>query len=540
MTLYLKYRPQTIEQLDIAEVRRELKNIIGSGKIPHAFLFAGPRGSGKTSAARILAKAVNCEKPKKDGEPCNKCDQCISITKGRSLDIIEIDAASHRGVEDIRTLREAVKLSPAGAKKKVYIIDEAHMLTTEASNALLKTLEEPPEHAIFILATTAPEKLLDTIRSRCTILTFHKATVEEGVKALTRAVKGEDLKVEKGVLEEIARSVDGSFREAHKVLEQLSFGKKKIGVEDVRKLVALGEVQPAALLALLTKKDTRGALEEIDNVVAKGVNLRVYTSEIVGILRRGLLGRFGVETDLPAGKAGIETELGLDVEEIKSLIKLFLRASLELPIAVIPQLPLELVAIQWCEGGEEDSQSIRSPLNSSPAVGGTRSRGLRPASVGDSAPLDPLSNKRGHRSSTASSSSVEKAEELVAREQTSAPKIEGTLEDMWREVMRRTKEKNHSIEALLRATRPLGIEGNVLRIEVFYQFHKERIESDPYRKVIENVAVEVLGKPVRISCFLSPSPKRAADLVNIASEVEEDIVKAAEEIFGQVPKDLEN
>ncbi|MBU2036468.1 DNA polymerase III subunit gamma/tau, partial [Patescibacteria group bacterium] len=167
-TYYLKYRPQTIEQLDIKEIRESLSKILKSGKIPHAFLFSGPKGTGKTSAARILAKIVNCEKPKVKGVPCNKCDQCKSITNGNNIDVIELDAASNRGIDDIRALREAVKLSAAKAQKKVYIIDEAHMLTLEASNALLKTLEEPPSHVIFILATTNPEKLIGTIRSRTT------------------------------------------------------------------------------------------------------------------------------------------------------------------------------------------------------------------------------------------------------------------------------------------------------------------------------------------------------------------------------------
>src|SRR3989344_3080265 len=221
MTYYLKYRSQTLDQLDLEKVRDQLQKIVSSGRVAHALLFSGPRGSGKTSAARILAKVVNCEirdtdkdKDKqsltlrdkqsltlrdkqsltlRDREPCNKCGSCVAITKGSSLDVIEIDAASNRGVDDIRTLRETVKLSPISARMKVYIIDEAHMLTTEASNALLKTLEEPPAHAMFILATTAPEKLLDTIRSRSTLINFYKGTVPEVIRSLKRVVKGEKL-----------------------------------------------------------------------------------------------------------------------------------------------------------------------------------------------------------------------------------------------------------------------------------------------------------------------------------------------------------
>src|SRR3972149_7234623 len=161
MTFYLKYRPQKLDELDLKDVRERLVNIVKSKKIPHALLFSGQKGSGKTSAARIIAKIVNCERrnrknPPADGVPCNKCDQCTSITNGNNIDVIELDAASHRGIDDIRTLREGVMLAPARAKKKVYIIDEAHMLTTEASNALLKTLEEPPSSTVFTLSTSNP------------------------------------------------------------------------------------------------------------------------------------------------------------------------------------------------------------------------------------------------------------------------------------------------------------------------------------------------------------------------------------------------
>ena len=220
MTLYLKYRSQILDELDLQNVRESLKKIVAAKKIPHAFLFSGPKGTGKTSAARILAKVVNCEKPQSWGEPCNNCYQCLSINKGDNLDCIEIDAASHRGIDDIRILRDGVKLVPAKAKIKIYIIDEAHMLTTEASNALLKTLEEPPKHVMFILATTNPEKLIDTIRSRCTQINFRKATSSEIIRSLKRVIKGEKLKTDENSLSIIASVSDGSFRDAIKILEQ--------------------------------------------------------------------------------------------------------------------------------------------------------------------------------------------------------------------------------------------------------------------------------------------------------------------------------
>src|SRR4029078_5572768 len=186
--LYLKYRPQTIDDLDLKSVRESLQKTLSKTEIPQAFLFAGPRGTGKTSAARIVAKSLNCQKSEggRQIEPCNTCASCIAITRGEDLDVIEIDAASHRGIDDIRVLRDAVKLAPIASAKKIYIIDEAHMLTTAACNPLLKILEAPSAHVVFILATTNPEKLIDTIRSRTTLIPFTKATEEDVVRRLVK------------------------------------------------------------------------------------------------------------------------------------------------------------------------------------------------------------------------------------------------------------------------------------------------------------------------------------------------------------------
>ena len=204
MVFYLKYRPQTIEELDSKEIREKLYSVLQGLGIPHAFLFTGPKGLGKTSTARIVAKSLNCEKKTKGVEPCNKCEQCVSITNGTNMDILEIDGASNRGIDEIRDLREKVKLSPMSARKKVYIIDEVHMLTQEAFNALLKTLEEPPSHVVFILCTTEPHKVPATIMSRCLCIQFKKATEEELIRSFKRIIKREKLEAETEALSLIA------------------------------------------------------------------------------------------------------------------------------------------------------------------------------------------------------------------------------------------------------------------------------------------------------------------------------------------------
>ena len=239
MVFYRKYRPQTIEELDSFDVRDTLYAVLGHKDIAHAFLFTGPKGLGKTSAARIVAKVVNCEKNSKlktqnletkdQIEPCNKCDQCISITNGTNIDVLEIDGASNRGIDEIRDLREKVRLSAARAAKKVYIIDEVHMLTTEAFNALLKTLEEPPPHVIFILCTTEPHKIPQTIVSRCMHVSFKKAGVEELVRSFKRIAKKEKLDIDDEALSLVSTLSDGSFRDGAKILEEMALiseGKK--------------------------------------------------------------------------------------------------------------------------------------------------------------------------------------------------------------------------------------------------------------------------------------------------------------------------
>ncbi len=365
MVLYRKYRPQKLSELDSSAVRESLTRIFSSSFMPHAFLFSGSRGTGKTSAARIIAKILNCEERNRirnkesgikagktvdnktnDFEPCNKCSACLSITQGSNLDAFEIDAASNRGIEEIRDLRDKIRLAPVSGKYKVYIIDEVHMLTNEAFNALLKTLEEPPQHAVFILATTEPEKLPLTIISRCVRINFQKATSQEIFNCLSRVISGEKLKVTEEVLRLIAASSDGSFRDATKILEQ-AVAEDALTEEKLRVLLGKQNISPEKFLQLMGKKDTKVLLEEIIKMGQGGANFRLFTEDILHLLHDLLVAQFGIDKN----KVSAEIVDKYSKNDLSFLIKLFSRVYLELRGASIPQLPLELAVVEWCEKG---------------------------------------------------------------------------------------------------------------------------------------------------------------------------------------------
>lgn len=496
MTFYLKYRPQKIEDLDIKSVRESLAKIVKSGKIPHAFLFSGPKGTGKTSAARILAKIVNCQRnEKKLEEPCNRCSQCKSITRGTNIDVIELDAASHGGIDDVRVLRDAVKLAPAKARKKVYIIDEAHMLTTGASNALLKTLEEPPDHVMFILATTNAQKLIETIRSRATSIIFKKAAIDEVIRSLAKVVKGEKLKPEKGVLEQIAKASTGSFRDATKTLEQLVVEGKTLDKEIVEEfLFNRRTFDIDALLDLLAERNAKKALEEVEGVVAAGASLETYTASILDSLRGALLSKVGLD--------GEDLE-NFSKKELIILIKLFSQAASEMKGAVIEQLPLEIVIVEWCEESKVEGEK---------------------------------ENKNGESNKQSKLSRSKKGK-------TTTPSFDGSnlksiSSEVWNKILAGIKPVNTSIEALLRAARPIGFDGKVLELGVFYRFHKERLEDGHHRRVLEEVVRDVLGSPIKIICTLAEQPARRVveekpkKEIVLTEDADEDIIKVAKEIFG--------
>ena len=293
LVLYRKYRPKRfVEFVGQEHVVKVLTSALVGGRLAHAYLFCGPRGVGKTTIARILAKAANCEN-RKDGnfEPCNKCAACQEINDGRSLDLIEIDAASNRGIDEIRELREGIKFAPTRLKYKVFIIDEVHQLTKEAFNALLKTLEEPPAHAIFILATTEIHKVPETIISRCQRFDFHKLILEKIIERLARIAKVEGVKITQPALEMIAANADGAMRDAESLLGQvMAMEDKDITLEEVKALLGATDISAAIeMVAYLIANDAKGAICFINKILNDGYDLEQFAKSLINYLRKVMI-----------------------------------------------------------------------------------------------------------------------------------------------------------------------------------------------------------------------------------------------------------
>jgi len=364
LVFYRKYRPQLFKEIIGQEhIIQTLKNAIANEMVSHAYLFTGPRGSGKTTTARVFAKAINCQNRKKgQSEPCDQCSSCLEIKEGHAIDLIEIDAASHTGIDEIRELQEGIKFSPAKSKYKIFILDEAHQLSKSAANALLKILEEPPSHAIFILATTEPHKMLPTIISRCQRFDFKKLSNEQIFGVLNSMAKKEGIKIEKNALETIVWQSQGSLRDAESLLEQIitffTGIKGEITTQNIKEILGLSDFTIInQFCELLIEKKITDSINFINEIYERGIDLEEFLKALIDYLRRILIlkitqieriGSFAGFTNEETQKILLQAKKFSEAE-IKKIIEIFLETQEKIKFSPIPQLPLELAVIDICQ-----------------------------------------------------------------------------------------------------------------------------------------------------------------------------------------------
>ncbi len=363
LPLNRKYRPQSFDSDELVgqeHIVRTLRNAIRSNRIAPAYLFCGPRGTGKTSTARIMAKAVNCLDPDPDKRPCNQCAACVAINSGATTDVIEIDAASNRGIDDIRDLRDRVNYAPTQLKTKFYIIDEAHQITGAAANAFLKTLEEPPAHTRFILATTDPEELLPTIVSRCQRFDFRRHTPEIIARRIEVLAEREGIKLAKDALALIADLAHGSMRDPIGLLDQLSnyqaVSGTELSAEDVRALVGISHSEIAVrVLVAISEGDAKAALQAINEAVTAGQDPRQLNRQIVSLIRDGLYIASGARSSVDEQQLKDASER-LGLTGLLHVATAFADTDSGIRSAVIPQLPLEMAVLDAIIGPARSAQ----------------------------------------------------------------------------------------------------------------------------------------------------------------------------------------
>ncbi|MBI2086015.1 DNA polymerase III subunit gamma/tau [Candidatus Daviesbacteria bacterium] len=519
IAFYLKYRPQTLGELVGQEaVRKTLLSSFQNSKLSHAYLFVGPRGTGKTSTARILAKMVNCEGKGESGKgevPCNQCSICVSITDGSNLDLIEIDAASNRGIEDIRSLRDKIKLAPSSCKKKVYIIDEVHMLTPEAFNALLKTLEEPPSHVLFILATTEVTKIPQTILSRAQKLDFKLATSSELLEALERIVKKEDIDIDQEALKALVKKSDGSFRDGVKLLDQVASIGEKITTSFIEENLKSSQFE--SILSLIQAFKDKNAAEGLLNIskqLESGVDAKQLILSLMDTFRslvfiKNNVGEQLVKNGLIEDKYQqlVKISEDLSISDLTESLNALQNALEKLKFASIPSLPLELAVVEIC--GEQLSHK-------------TIDDGKLKIVIEDS--------KIEDRKVINLQSSIVKDSSSIIYDQSSSNDIQ-KLKEKWTFVLETIRPYNFSLEALLRNVIIKDCTSNAVIMEVPYSFHQRILESPKNRDLLESIFSDILGRSIKASTVLGFRPTRKEDIANIEIAQDDEIIRAAAEIF---------
>jgi len=491
--LYRKWRPQKWDEVvGQQHVVQTLRNAVNGDRVAHAYLFSGPRGTGKTTAARLLAKAVNCLDPDLAQRPCNQCGHCRAVNESRFLDLIEIDAASQTGVDDVRDLRDKINFSPNQGRYKVYIIDEVHMFSNNAFNALLKTLEEPPPHAIFVLATTEIHKIPPTVLSRCQRHEFRRVPVREIVTQLEQIAQNEKLEAEPEALTLIARQATGSLRDAISLLDQLASTGQKVSLDLAQVVLGTSTSQVVfEIMDAVLEKAAAPGLDAIHKALDSGADARVLARQVVDYLRSLLLVKMGNEAALdlmPDARSRIKQHAGaLPAGELVRMTRLFNAAASDLRSAWQPSLTLELALVESLEAPAVVSAPV-APLK--PA------RGAPPARIAEST-TRPTAGGETFLAQAASAG---------------APVTFEQVTQGWRRVRELIKPKNPALEGLLNTCKLLGIKEGTLVLGFSSDVVKSKMDKPEQLDITRKAIAEVLGVEMPLRCVVTSAKSTPPDV----------------------------